>query len=119
MSNTNMPVIKKVKKSKVYQWILLIMVLKTNQIRARIDNAVAIYGFFSDYLKAINYKEDKPSQLSETFKMKNPILLLKHSQNQLMGLFTSKKKTLVSQVLDLITHWALGNCNIRYKSDKG
>jgi IS4 transposase len=39
-----------------------------------------------------------------------------------MGLFKrtkNNKKPLVRQILDLIPKWALGNCIIRYKSDKG
>lgn len=52
-------------KSKVYQWILLIIVVTTNHIRAMIDNAIAIYCFLDDYLKAIRHKEDKQRQMKD------------------------------------------------------
>lgn len=41
------------------------MVIPTNHIRAMIDNAIAIYCFLDDYLKAIRHKEDKQRQMSD------------------------------------------------------
>lgn len=41
------------------------MVFEPNHIRAMIDNAVAIYCFLDDYLKAIKHKEDKQRQMSD------------------------------------------------------
>lgn len=41
------------------------MVFPINHIRAMIDNAIAIYCFFDDFLKKINHKEDKQRKMND------------------------------------------------------